>query len=717
MEYRSEEEDEEAGWEDVRKSRIVSKRLPLQWSPRFTENTRSSDWVNNDNEVPWIELRAEMRRQNGEVKGDRNEDESAIFDFLQGPDEVDSCMPQTDRLLNFLHGVDMNALRAETWSRQELPEVAWVDESRFRDGFQRSRPNEGLLTAHGLYKLRKRRFPIGQGGSGGSSGSDYQPERVSPGNHGRAAAAHASASAVEPQPEQPQLQLQPELQLQLQLLQLELEAKTEAQAALNLKSSPTSADLSLRPSLRSTSCSTDDPHDPDAPDTPADEAVEPDSDCLKIFVQNLDPWVAYALIGTASYVEKSAFRDALDRYLASEPFVGVTIPAQPWPVFRLELHLPFPVWKQSQNPHEDPRRGLDGEPLRNYKDVSFLNWEDGPTREYIYESHVTLIVVGSNEHAWDAVCFEDNYFEPPDSKHSVRDAYYDSLGQDGMPVDPLLGDDSDLNFSPRKPREYFLAALLTRTKQVKRHWLQIEARLKKSKRIYERRYRSDLSELRGRHPTQEAGNRDRNLQRFSHWVQEIRDLSTQLSDDIAKTVDAYRDFKSDHARIFHDLDESGCGAENLHEILKIVRDLELLKRNFKAMEKRCEVTAKRLDTDNNNRQGRLAQANKGMAEVMMKYVTPLGLTAAIFSMDKKVLPPFIPQSSPSFFIILLVLFAFAHSIHLQPAKVVTRIGFVGRKLKAATTEVLLVRQLNLRPPWNLRRRRNPGNQGTIEALI
>lgn len=64
------------------------------------------------------------------------------------------------------------------------------------------------------------------------------------------------------------------------------------------------------------------------------------------------------------------------------------------------------------------------------------------------------------------------------------------------------------------------------------------------------------------------------------------------SDEIAKTVGAYKIFLSRHAGIFHDLDESARGAEMLCDIDKLVGELELLRRDFKSMARCCESFAK-----------------------------------------------------------------------------------------------------------------------------
>ncbi|EXJ83724.1 hypothetical protein A1O1_07350 [Capronia coronata CBS 617.96] len=459
MEFSGEEdgeEDDRNSW-FLRQPCCATKRPP-QWDPSCMEKGGSGDYVDDDgNETPWIESRVELRRRWQQRRAiELNEDEGATVDLLQDTDEVDICMPKTDEILNFLHGAHMEALRGEKWTRQEeLPEVAWIEESSFRGGTRRSRPNKGPLTAHGLYRqLRKRRF-ISHGGPalhtrGANSG--FGPDRASDTNpRGRAAA-----------------------------------AAVEAKARAALVSSMASTDIE-----RSSSCSSGDPHVP-APvaHEPGDDEVEveseSDADRQLIYVQGLDRWTASALIGSVSIPLAPALRDALYSHLASETFVGVTLPAQgPW-VFRFELHLPFPVWSRSLKPREDLRRGQDGEPLRHYTDVTFLNWGDGPEREYIYEGHVSCVVVGSNRQIWSAYCFEDKYFESPDTRQTVRDYYEDSLGPEGAPMDPLTNGEFDANYTPQKPEEYLLAVLWARTKQIYTHWLQVKGKQKQSIKVYKR---------------------------------------------------------------------------------------------------------------------------------------------------------------------------------------------------------------------------------------
>lgn len=150
------------------------------------------------------------------------------------------------------------------------------------------------------------------------------------------------------------------------------------------------------------------------------------------------------------------------------------------------MHLPFPVWRQSLIPREDLRRGRDGEPLRHYTDVTFLNWGDAPTQEYIYEGHVSCVVVGSNEQIWSAYCFEDKYFESPDYKHNVQDYYEDSLAQEGTRLDPLSNGELEADCPRKNAREYFLALLQARTEQLKCHWLLVAVKQSRSIRTYKR---------------------------------------------------------------------------------------------------------------------------------------------------------------------------------------------------------------------------------------
>jgi hypothetical protein len=52
--------------------------------------------------------------------------------------------------------------------------------------------------------------------------------------------------------------------------------------------------------------------------------IRPRHSQIRRFVTDLDRWSIYALIGTASYYQAFALREALYKHLAFETFIGVT---------------------------------------------------------------------------------------------------------------------------------------------------------------------------------------------------------------------------------------------------------------------------------------------------------------------------------------------------------------------------------------------------------
>jgi hypothetical protein len=244
--------------------------------------------------------------------------------------------------------------------------------------------------------------------------------------------------------------------------------------------------------------------------TPA-SVVVCDADGSRRFITDLDGSSIYALIGTASYYQAFALRDALYNHLAFENSIAVTFqvsmssllkhcPKCDWRVlirspllqsdglarFELAFHLPYYVWRGTQTANEDHRRDANANPLRQSRDVSFLNWNSPGSPGFLYEAQISCVVAGSDEWVWAAYCFVDTYFDAgDDARETVQSYYNDSLGDYGARMDPLTFGVIDADKSIQNPRTYFLTVFRIRIKQVKREWQQVVAKVQHSVREYE----------------------------------------------------------------------------------------------------------------------------------------------------------------------------------------------------------------------------------------
>ena len=154
-------------------------------------------------------------------------------------------------------------------------------------------------------------------------------------------------------------------------------------------------------------------------------------------------------------------------------------------MFQLAFHLPYYCWRSSQKACEDHRRDVNARPLRQSRDVSFLNWERSGSSDFLYEAQISCVVAGSDEWRWVAYCFVDTYFDAAEeTKESVLSYHEDSQIEEGMRADPLTRGKADADKPVQNPKEYFLIVLRYRIAQVKREWQQVVAKVQKSIREY-----------------------------------------------------------------------------------------------------------------------------------------------------------------------------------------------------------------------------------------
>jgi len=150
-------------------------------------------------------------------------------------------------------------------------------------------------------------------------------------------------------------------------------------------------------------------------------------------------------------------------------------------MFQLAFHLPYYVWRKSHNVHEDHRRDANARPLRQSRDVSFLNWKNSGSSSFLYEAQISCLVSGTDEWRWVAYGFIDNYFDSEDDgKETVQQYHNDSIDEEGMRADPLTFGTCDSEKPIWNPRVYFLVVLKARLHQVKNEWQQVVAKVEES---------------------------------------------------------------------------------------------------------------------------------------------------------------------------------------------------------------------------------------------
>ncbi|KAK5200226.1 hypothetical protein LTR96_008691 [Exophiala xenobiotica] len=368
-----------------------------------------------------------------------------------------------------------------------------------------------------------------------------------------------------------------------------------------------------------------------APGSVPNQVSEPDADRRLIFVTDLNSSCIQALINTASTHQASALRDAVAKHLAFEPVVEVKIQADGLAMFELSFHIPGLLCRPSQT--TDHRRFKNGEPLRRRNDISFLNWEDGLPAEFLYENQVSCVIAGLHEHNWVAYCFVDTYFDGGNERReTVAEYHKDKVSEDGMNTDPLTYGTCDADKPLWDPRKYFLTVYLHRTTPVIREWLLLIEKIEHGFRIYEQSSQSELS-------SQEPKGFLEAIRAASNWVLRVMHLSAQLQGVLAKTVDVLDNFCSTSSVIFDDF------PLEFKKFRSRANEFRSFEKRLDHLAYRCDRHARMLEFQLNQEavlvsrgQSQLAIDNKRFSLVMLLYISPVALTASIFSMEKPILP-------------------------------------------------------------------------------
>jgi hypothetical protein len=155
-------------------------------------------------------------------------------------------------------------------------------------------------------------------------------------------------------------------------------------------------------------------------------------------------------------------------------------------MFQLAFHLPYYVWRRSKVAQEDPRRNANAKPLRQSRDISFLNWESSGPSDFLYEAQISCVVAGTDHWRWVAYGFVDNYFDPTEEgKETLQSYHEDGELEEGMRADPFTYGIDDADNPIQDPRQYFLRVFQIRIEQVKSEWHQVVANLQQSIREYD----------------------------------------------------------------------------------------------------------------------------------------------------------------------------------------------------------------------------------------
>ncbi|KAH3344775.1 hypothetical protein KXW81_005119 [Aspergillus fumigatus] len=166
-----------------------------------------------------------------------------------------------------------------------------------------------------------------------------------------------------------------------------------------------------------------------------------------VYIVNLTPLMALALISGVAYFHLPELRSFLARHVAFETYMGISQDRG----FVLQFHLPYYALRPDQPDLRDSRG------LRKHR---YFRPPGEEKQDRIYEAQVSLVVFGVNDFFWAAYFCEDTYFSDQDL---VATCLQDEV--DG----PSLGRRMH-KFPIWDPRYYFLSILATRTGQITLEW-------------------------------------------------------------------------------------------------------------------------------------------------------------------------------------------------------------------------------------------------------
>ncbi|KAI9763551.1 MAG: hypothetical protein M1839_006377 [Geoglossum umbratile] len=332
-----------------------------------------------------------------------------------------------------------------------------------------------------------------------------------------------------------------------------------------------------------------------------------------IFITNMTPSCALALVATASILQTNIVRDFLRRYISYRSFWGVTAPFG----FGMEFHLSYFALRKG-NPRACDPRGMRRRICRSllFAPKYPLLSDD----ECIHEVQTSFLVTGVDEWFWTAYCCTETYFG--ETKDTAQGYFTAGL-------DPSSGGASLLKYPVWNPREYFLGVLRRRIKQAMKEWSSVVFTVEKRLAIHDEYvFGETLSSILYTEDDDFSSTKE-----FS-WTTQVLWM---LHNSLTQTIESWESFESIHRRYF-DVREQSLQAPWETYLVSIDKDVTELKLLRRALQQKIEMF------DNIRRSFQSATAlgearivtTQGKSITMLTMVTivylPLSLVTTAFSM-------------------------------------------------------------------------------------
>ncbi|KAH8588290.1 hypothetical protein B0O99DRAFT_693577 [Bisporella sp. PMI_857] len=375
----------------------------------------------------------------------------------------------------------------------------------------------------------------------------------------------------------------------------------------------------------------------------------PDANRRLIYIQNLDPYYILALAQTSSFHQVTVLRDAIWKHLALQTSIRVKIPHIGYPIFQLELHIPYLALRPGP-PKVPSLKKVNRNPPRQWTDLSFLAIESSKLQDQgvygIHEAQISVVICGSDNRRWVGYGFVDKKFDDED----MGDAQ-----EEGILDDPIASDYGriDANLPLWDPREYFLSIFEIRIDQVLKEWEFLVRTVERSIKRYRTQHSFTLSPQPGK-----EGDQAEDIKKSFDWTHQTMDLLSQLLDVLSETIKAWEIFNSPSGDInyFSDIYSSQDAQQprtrlSLRAIKETMETMEGLQQKLFLLDKSCRNSAEalqlRLTVENNE----AVQRNGVTTEFTVSIISPVALAIAFYSMPQAAVPV---KLDPKYFTVVIL---------------------------------------------------------------
>lgn len=326
-----------------------------------------------------------------------------------------------------------------------------------------------------------------------------------------------------------------------------------------------------------------------------------------VYIADLTPQIALALICHVSHLHLPNFRSFLSKHVEFQAYMNVSQTRG----FVLEFHLPHFVLRPDSTKYSD-HRGL--------RTARYFRPPNSGPQDRIYESQFSLIICGLDDFFWTAYFCADGY-------HTAMDTVDDYLKQG---VDGPSGGQKRCDWPIWDPRFYFLAVLAIRMSQVTAEWTVLVQELEDYLDPHGEIDQASLPRFLEDDP---------NLERTKEYTW-VLGILRRLRNLLAKLVTTWNAFEMNHS-IYFDLYKSGVLYDNFRErfyhIQGRIAELQalhmILEQRIETMEKMASIlvnASSLAESINATRQGDNIQL---LTRITIIYL-PLTLITAVFSMKQ-----------------------------------------------------------------------------------